>query len=384
MSLTIEKLNVKLQKQEILRSVSLEIREGEFISLLGASGCGKTTLLKSIAGLLEIESGEICLDGVSLVSVPPEKRGTVIVFQDLRLFPNMTVEQNIRFPMTLRKLPGNIQRERVKELLEAVQLPGFGRRRIREMSGGQMQRVALARALAAEPKVLLLDEPFSGLDEKLRLEMGALVKTLHRQWQITTVLVTHDKREALQMSDRIALMDGGEVVQYDTPRQMFEHPASRTAADYFGKANYISGAIRGGVFRSRCLCLRADLPDGNYEAMIRPFAVRLESAREESECGALCPEPDLADGRGGALLLESAPEHAGGASEQTSEENVNVGVLTDIVFMGETAELTVRTADGLWTAQMMSGKSERLGLKAGSRVRFSVEEERVTYYPMCR
>lgn len=217
MGLSIEKLNVTLQKAKILKDVSLEMKDGEFISLLGSSGCGKTTLLKSIAGLIEIEAGDIRLDQESIVKTPPEKRGTVIVFQDLRLFPHMTVEKNITFPMELKKVPKEKQKETVKKLLEAVQLQGFENRKIRQMSGGQMQRVALARALAANPKILLLDEPFSGLDEELREEMAALVKKLHREWKITTVLVTHDKREALELSDRIAMMSGGEILQYDTP-----------------------------------------------------------------------------------------------------------------------------------------------------------------------
>lgn len=210
MSLKIENLSIKLQKEEILHDVSLEIKEGEFVSLLGASGCGKTTLLKSIAGLLETEDGSISIDGQKMDHVAPEKRGTVIVFQDLRLFPHMTVEKNISFALQLKKVPKKEQKKRVEKLLEDVQLSGYGDRRMKEMSGGQLQRVALARALAAEPKVLLLDEPFSGLDEKLRMEMGALVKRLHQEWKLTTILVTHDKREALQMSDRIALMSGGE------------------------------------------------------------------------------------------------------------------------------------------------------------------------------
>lgn len=271
MSLSIENLKVVLQKKEILHGVSLDTKEGEFISLLGASGCGKTTLLKSIAGLLEVEEGKIEIRGKSILAVPPEKRGTVIVFQDLRLFPHMTVEKNIMFPMELRKVPKEEQRKRVKRLLEAVQLDGFEKRKMREMSGGQIQRVALARALAADPMVLLLDEPFSGLDEKLRGEMGRLVKKLHEEWKITTILVTHDIREALQMSDRIAWMDAGNILQYDTPQELIEHPANEKVKEYFGRMDYVEGIVKDGRFKSGLFEAEVDLPDGEYQAGITWF-----------------------------------------------------------------------------------------------------------------
>ena len=239
MELMINNLKVKLQKEEILHGINLIIEDKSFVSLLGASGCGKTTLLKSIAGLLETDSGDILIDGESIIKLLPEKRGTVIVFQDLRLFPHMTVEQNICFPMELQKIAKEQQKETVTKLLESVRLAGYEKRKIRQLSGGQRQRVALARALAANPKILLLDEPFSGLDEQLRLEMGELVKRLHKEWGITTVLVTHDKKEALQMSDKIALMDKGNVLQYDTPENIVSRPATKEVEEYFGKAGYL-------------------------------------------------------------------------------------------------------------------------------------------------
>ena len=239
MELIIDNLKVNLQKEEILHGIHLKIEDGSFVSLLGASGCGKTTLLKSIAGLLETASGDILMNGESIVKLPPERRGTIIVFQDLRLFPHMTVEENICFPMELQKVPKEKQKETVAKLLESVRLAGYEKRKIRRLSGGQRQRVALARALAANPKVLLLDEPFSGLDEQLRLEMGELVKRLHKEWKITTVLVTHDKKEALQLSDKIALMSGGNVLQFDIPEKIVAYPASKEVEEYFGKAGFI-------------------------------------------------------------------------------------------------------------------------------------------------
>ena len=282
MGLKITDLRVELQKAEILKGVNLEIHTGEFVSLLGASGCGKTTLLKSIAGLLEVATGDIAMDGSSIVNLSPDKRGTVVVFQDLRLFPHMTVEQNIAFSMELKKVPKSEQKKKVAELLEAVQLPGFEKRKIREMSGGQKQRVALARALAADPKVLLLDEPFSSLDENLRYEMARLVKRLHQKMGLTVVMVTHDKAEAMKVSDRIALMKDGEVLQYDKPETMFHHPVSKPVADYMGQSNYIEGYVNNGQFVSDVVAFESDKADGAYEFMVRPSMIHLskESGKE--------------------------------------------------------------------------------------------------------
>lgn len=330
--LSVEQLRVSLQGEEILRGLSLRTERGAFVSLLGESGCGKSTLLKSIAGLIEAASGEIQLDGRSLLTVSPEKRGTVIVFQDLRLFPHMTVEKNIAFPMELRGLSREQRKKEAERLLDEVQLTGYGKRKIRELSGGQMQRVALARALAAEPSVLLLDEPFSGLDERLRAEMGSLVRRIHRERKITTILVTHDSREALQMSDRIVLMKEGSVLQCGTPEELFWRPASREAAEYFGRANYLRGTAQGGIFD--CGFLKAPLSasgrEGECEAMVRPFSIKLT-------------------GQGDFLIRE-------------------------IIFMGETAEILLDTPQGEIRSQMMSREFERLGLKKGSRAGIEIEE----------
>ncbi len=336
MSLKIEHLNVAVQGKEILHGISLDIREGEFISLLGQSGCGKTTLLKSIAGLLPVQEGTIRIHGMDVSPVPPEKRGTVIVFQDLRLFPHMTVEKNISFPMELAGIGRAERKQRITELLAAVQLSGFEKRRMREMSGGQMQRVALARALAANPGVLLLDEPFSGLDETLRLEMGTLVRKLHETWKITTILVTHDKREALQMSDRIALMDYGRILQYDAPGEMFAHPRTRTAAEYFGKVNYIEGTVQSGYFVSAVLQCAAAIPDGNYEIMVRPCSVMIS------------PDGDWQ--------------------------------ITKITFQGELAEVQVRSGQESLICQMMCRELKQRAVKTGSMVQVRINPEDVTWF----
>ena len=332
--LVIRDLAVSLQKQEILHRISLKAEEGEFLSLLGESGCGKSTLLKCIAGLLDADSGDILLNGESLLKKPPEKRGAVIVFQDLRLFPHMTVEQNITFPMEIKKIPKRQQRDTAERLLKEVQLAGLGNRKIRELSGGQMQRVALARALAAEPALLLLDEPFSGLDERLRLEMGGLVKKIHRERGITTILVTHDKREALQLSDRIVLMSGGRSLQQGTPRELFYQPASKEAAEYFGKVNYLRGDIQGNLFTNEWFKIplsgSGSVKSGDGEVMVRPFSVRITGS--------------------GSFPVK------------------------EITFMGEMAEISLETPEGLLLCQMMSRELEQTGIKTGEKAGIEIEE----------
>ena len=209
MKLNIEQLTVELGGNKILSDLNLNISEGEFVALLGPSGCGKSTLLKAIAGIVPAKAGKISLGDKDITQTAIHKRGTVILFQEMRLFPNMNVEDNIAFPL---KMQGMKKAERSKiagELLEKVQLGGYGKRRIHQLSGGQQQRVALARALAARPKLLLLDEPFSALDEELRQEMRDLVLQLHRDFAMTTILVTHDRNEASAMADRIVNMKYG-------------------------------------------------------------------------------------------------------------------------------------------------------------------------------
>lgn len=338
MSLKVTDLYVDLQKDAILKGINLEINTGEFVSLLGASGCGKSTLLKSIAGLLEVKSGEIFIDEKPIVELAPEQRGTVIVFQDLRLFPHMTVEQNISFSMELKKISKEEQKKRVSELLEAVQLPGFEKRKIREMSGGQKQRVALARALAADPKILLLDEPFSSLDENLRYEMARLVKKLHKQMGLTAVMVTHDKAEAMKVSDRIALMQDGKVLQYDEPAEMFYHPKLKAVADYMGQTNYITGVVENGQFISKVVTFETDKAEGNYELMIRPSAIHLT---KEGEC-----------------KFE----------------------IREVLFEGETAEVTIEAEEQTLLVWMLHKEWEALNVKVGERIGVTIETQNGTLF----
>lgn len=278
MKLEIRNLSVSLQSQPVVRGVSITVEEGEFVSLLGPSGCGKSTLLKTVAGILPPDDGSIFLGGEEITTLPAHRRGAVIVFQDMRLFPHMTAAENVAFPLKMQGVSKVERLQAAEELLAKVQLPGLGARRMTELSGGQQQRVALARALAARPKLLLLDEPFSSLDENLREEMRSLVLELHRQFGMTTVLVTHDREEALAMSHRVAVMSAGRILQYDTPQQVYRCPADRTVADYFGDCCYLSGSVKNACFRSASFSCDAALPDGDYDLMIRAGAIRTEEA----------------------------------------------------------------------------------------------------------
>lgn len=281
MSLSIRGLNVSLSKNHILKDINLDIKSGEFVSILGNSGCGKTTLIKSIAGLVDISSGSISIDENDISGLSPEKRKTVIVFQDLRLFPHMNVEQNIAFSMKLQKTDKKDIEERVKVLLEQVRLSGFEKRKISQLSGGQMQRVALARALGANPKLLLLDEPFSGLDESLRKDMGNLVKRLHKENKITTIMITHDKEEAMKFSDKVAVMKEGTILQYATPLDIFSRPKSKEVAQFMGELNYFDGEVKDGKFISEIISFNTDKAEGKYSLMLRPGGLSVSSKSDE-------------------------------------------------------------------------------------------------------
>ena len=267
MKLEIKDLSVELNKTRILKGIDLGIEDGEYLSLLGPSGCGKSTLLKTIAGLIPVSGGTVSLGGEIINEVPAYKRGTVIVFQDMRLFPNMTVAENVAYPLRIKGMNKSERLRKAEEYLGYVRLDGLGDRKISRLSGGQQQRVALARALASEPQIVLLDEPFSSLDENLREDMRKLVKDLHRRFHMTTVMVTHDRQEALAMADRVAIMFDGQIVQDGTPDEILMHPADERVSQYFGNNSYIRGIIRSGVFTATDgsgLTCRIDRPDGEY------------------------------------------------------------------------------------------------------------------------
>jgi len=226
-------------------NVTLQIEKGEFLTLLGPSGSGKTTLLMMIAGFQDISEGDILLGGVSIAQTPAEKRNFGMVFQGYALFPHMSVHDNIAYPLSVRRRPKAEIDARVAEMLDLVRLNGFAKRLPKELSGGQQQRVALARALCFAPPVLLLDEPLGALDKKLRVEVQAQLKEIHRRVGTTCVYVTHDQEEALSMSDRIVIMQNGRIEQVGTPADLYQTPKTAFAASFLGKSNFLhrDGAV---------------------------------------------------------------------------------------------------------------------------------------------
>jgi putative spermidine/putrescine transport system ATP-binding protein len=234
-----------------VREVSLQIADGEFLVLLGPSGCGKTTTLRMVAGFIEPSAGHVRLAGQDVTLLPPWKRNAGMVFQSYALFPHMTVAQNVAFGLEMRKLSRADIGRRVEETLALVRLGGYGGRLPRQLSGGQQQRVALARALAIRPDVLLLDEPLSNLDAKLRQEVRVEIRELQRKLGLTTVMVTHDQEEALTMADRLVVMNEGSVRQVGSQRDLYERPADRFVAGFVGRTTFLAGAVEApGRFRS--------------------------------------------------------------------------------------------------------------------------------------
>jgi len=228
---------------EVLKNVSLEIKKGEFFSLLGPSGCGKTTLLRIIAGFEQPDKGTLTLDGDDVLSLPPNKRQTNTVFQNYALFPHLTVFENVAFSPRLKNLPDNSVKSLVKEYLQLVRLEGHAGKKPNQLSGGQKQRVAIARALINEPRVLLLDEPLSALDAKLRQHMLIELDRIHDEIGITFIYVTHDQQEALSVSDRLAVMNQGDILQIGTPHEIYESPATDFVARFIGETNLFDGRV---------------------------------------------------------------------------------------------------------------------------------------------
>ena len=241
--LELKDIKKAFSKEEVLKEISLSIEKGEFITLLGSSGCGKTTTLRIIAGLETPDSGQVFLDGKDVTALPPEARDVNTVFQNYALFPHMTVADNIGYGLKLKKTPKAEIKKRVSEMLELVQLPGYEKRKPSELSGGQKQRVAIARSLINNPKVLLLDEPLGALDLQLRRTMQLELKKLQKKLGITFIYITHDQEEAINMSDRIAVMNHGVFEQIGSPDEIYNHPKTSYVATFVGNANILKGTV---------------------------------------------------------------------------------------------------------------------------------------------
>ena len=267
--LSCENLELELERKKILKDISLEVRSGEILALLGESGCGKSSLLKAMLGLYPLAKGKIFFQGKEIQNLPSHKRGISVVFQDLRLFPHLNVGENVGFSLELQKVPKAERKKRVEELLKLVQLEGYSERRIDSLSGGQMQRVAIARALAMNEKLLFLDEPFSALDPNLRREMGDFLLELQKQENLTVVLVTHDQEEALRLAHRIALMKDGEILQVDEGEKLYYAPVNEYVARFMGKGNSVLGRVENGVFSCPYFSFPVEKEEGNYSFFFR-------------------------------------------------------------------------------------------------------------------
>jgi len=297
-------------------NVSFATQKGEFFSLLGPSGCGKTTLLRMIAGFEVPTSGAIFLDGKEITDIPPYRRDVNMVFQNYALFPHMSVRNNIAYGLKMKKYPKSSIPEIVKEVIAMVKLTGLEDRKITQLSGGQQQRVALARALVNHPSVLLLDEPLGALDQKLREQMQIELVNLQEQVKITFIFVTHDQREALTISDRIAVMDAGKTVQVGTPKAIYEFPVSRFVANFIGTSNFLSGTYQG----TNNGLKRITIPDGD---------IWVESKKE------------LTGGDNVTVVVR--PEKLAISKEpKPSEINMLTGVIEDIIYVGTNTQYFVR------------------------------------------
>ena len=273
--IALKNISVEFDGEKVLDDLNLSIRDGEFVTLLGSSGCGKTTTLRLIAGFLEPDSGEVFFDGKSMNGVPPYKREVNTIFQRYALFPHYNVYENIAYGLRVRKVPEKQIREQVTEMLRLVNLQGFEKRNVSRLSGGQQQRVAIARALVLKPKVLLLDEPLAALDLKLRKDMQQELKNIQKQLGITFIFVTHDQEEALSMSDTVVVMNEGKVQQIGTPIDIYNEPQNAFVADFIGESNILDGVMKSdyvAAFSGKTFtCVDAGFaPNEDVDIVVRP------------------------------------------------------------------------------------------------------------------
>jgi spermidine/putrescine transport system ATP-binding protein len=332
-----------------LDDVSLTIRQNEFFTLLGPSGCGKTTLLRLIGGFEQPSRGDVFLEGRQLTGLPPFKRPINTVFQSYALFPHLTVGQNIAFGLEMLGRPKEERAARVERMLALVKLQGYANRKPAQLSGGQQQRVALARALASQPKVLLLDEPLSALDLKLRKEMQIELKRLQTETGITFVFVTHDQEEALTMSDRIAVMENGQILQIGSPTEIYEHPQRRFVADFIGETNFLEGRIE--VAGNAAV---AHLACGGRLSLNGPMNGGIGAPGDSGE----------------AVTLAVRPERAVIAPAGAEGLPARVGA---VVYMGTDTTYHLTLTDGTpFIVRSQNNEGARLNLASGAEVKVQI------------
>lgn len=271
MNLTVNQLKVAYGHKEVLSNISFEVKENEFFTILGDSGGGKSTILKAISGLLNIKKGSIFLNGVDITKMPTEIRGIAYVFQKPLLFPHLDVAHNIGFRLGLLKMSQAEQQQQIMDIAKLLQIQEHLHKMPKELSGGEKQRVSIARALVAKPKIILMDEPFSNLDPKLRIEMGLWLKKIQKELGLTILFVTHDVNEALSLSDRVAFLQEGLLTQIGTPKEVYQKPINKMIAEFMGPCNWIRGHVNEGSFSNDILSLaRIDCVDGDAELLVRP------------------------------------------------------------------------------------------------------------------
>ena len=272
---------------KVLQDFNLSFEKGKFTTLLGASGCGKTTILRLIAGLEDLDQGQILCDGKDISQLPPQQRGVGIVFQSYALFPHLTVGENVAFGLKMKENHSSDIAEKVSQALKMVELEGFEHRRIEQLSGGQQQRVALARALVIAPQILLFDEPLSNLDTNLRRTMREMIRHLQQKLGITVLYVTHDQTEAFAVSDAVVVINQGNVEQIGSPNALYHHPTSRFTANFMGEVSFFPVSVKNGnyVLAENALSIKSDVPppEGNYVLGIRPEGVLLKLTGEPAE-----------------------------------------------------------------------------------------------------
>jgi spermidine/putrescine transport system ATP-binding protein len=350
-AISLEQVGKRYAGVDAVRDVNIDVAEGEFFSLLGPSGCGKTTTLRMIAGFVTPDTGRIVLEGRDMTSVPPNRRPVNMVFQQYALFPHMSVYDNVAFGLSVKHVPRREHRERVNDLLGVVSLAGFERRRPRELSGGQQQRVALARALVNRPAALLLDEPLGALDVKLRKHMQLELKRIQHELGTTFVYVTHDQEEALAMSDRIAVMNGGRVEQIGGPREIYEQPASAFVADFIGSLNAL---------------------DVTVDELVGGYALARFGERDR-----IVVPVDGTVQPGGAIRIAVRPEHVriGARGESAPGDGSRLeGTVAEIVFLGMYTQLHVDTGAGRVVSHRLAEGADDM-LTMGSAVALTWEAD---------